>query len=300
MMDRLWITIAMFVGIGVFGAGAGFYAGAERALEAEERFREEAKALDERASALESIVLQLASETEFISDTVAKTEEERDAAAQTLSEELERLAQNIEKQEENLSTLSAETDIAGVIKSWSPFVYALECSFEGGGEETTENKGSATLVMTSSGVKLITNKHVIEEDDVTLEECELTRSDNGESYTVPGEAFVEGDEDVATALVPGALLGMATSRICSVDPEIGDTVVVLGYPGIGAKESITATEGIISGFDEVHYTTSAKIERGNSGGAAIHVEKNCFLGLPTLVVAGRIESLARILPIRSF
>jgi hypothetical protein len=74
----------------------------------------------------------------------------------------------------------------------------------------------------------------------------------------------------------------------------------LGYPSIGAKESITATEGILSGFDEEYYTTSAKIEQGNSGGAAIHVKNDCFLGLPTLVLAGRIESLARILPITVF
>ena len=56
------------------------------------------------------------------------------------------------------------------------------------------------------------------------------------------------------------------------------------------------TEGIISGFDEVFYTTSAKIEKGNSGGAAVSAERDCFLGMPTLVFAGKIESIARILP----
>jgi hypothetical protein len=69
----------------------------------------------------------------------------------------------------------------------------------------------------------------------------------------------------------------------------------LGYPSVGAREGITATDGIISGFDKPYYITSAKIERGNSGGAAIHVKNNCLLGLPTLVVAGQVESLARIL-----
>ena len=82
---------------------------------------------------------------------------------------------------------------------------------------------------------------------------------------------------------------------CAENPQIGDEVVILGYPGVGSKDSVTATEGIISGFDGDFYITSAKIERGNSGGAAVHVEDNCLLGIPTLTIAGRVESLARIL-----
>ena len=75
----------------------------------------------------------------------------------------------------------------------------------------------------------------------------------------------------------------------------GEAVVVLGYPGIGSDTDITATEGIISGYEDTYYVTSANIDHGNSGGAAILLKDNCFLGIPTYVESGELESLGRIL-----
>lgn len=93
---------------------------------------------------------------------------------------------------------------------------------------------------------------------------------------------------------------------CVSDSGIGDPLVILGYPSYGSgagtfaslfsKLEITATEGIVSGQDAGYYTTSAKIEHGNSGGLAIDTNNNCYLGIPTAAVAGEIESLGRILP----
>ena len=54
---------------------------------------------------------------------------------------------------------------------------------------------------------------------------------------------------------------------CAETPRIGEDVVILGYPSIGSSESITATDGIISGLEEFYFITSAKVEHGNSGGA---------------------------------
>jgi len=63
---------------------------------------------------------------------------------------------------------------------------------------------------------------------------------------------------------------------------------------IFTTKSITATEGIISGFAADYYVTSAKIDHGNSGGAAIEVQRDCYLGIPTYTQTD-IESLARVL-----
>ena len=75
--------------------------------------------------------------------------------------------------------------------------------------------------------------------------------------------------------------------------------VFRGIENISRKKAtrtdVTATEGIISGFDGDYYITSAKVEHGNSGGAAILVKESCELGIPTFVQTGSIESLARIL-----
>jgi len=85
---------------------------------------------------------------------------------------------------------------------------------------------------------------------------------------------------------------------CNYKAPQGENIVILGYPGIGATNDITTTEGIISGYDGDYYITSAKIEHGNSGGIAVSVQNNCALGIPTFVEVGSVESLGRILDMR--
>ena len=77
--------------------------------------------------------------------------------------------------------------------------------------------------------------------------------------------------------------------------KVGEEIVVLGYPTIGG-EYLTATEGIISGFDWTYYlTTSAKVEEGSSGGGAFLKSTGCLAGMPTFVRLGRIEAFARLI-----
>ena len=84
------------------------------------------------------------------------------------------------------------------------------------------------------------------------------------------------------------------------ETQIGEKVFVFGYPSVGG-DSLTVTDGIVAGVENDgstrYYKTSAKIEHGNSGGAAI-LENACFLGIPTLAIRGSIESLAYILPLQ--
>jgi len=84
------------------------------------------------------------------------------------------------------------------------------------------------------------------------------------------------------------------SNFCP-EAKIGDQVIILGYPTIGSKTGITVTEGIVSGEETSYWVTSAKIDKGNSGGAAILVKDNCYLGIPSSSVVGIMESLGRIL-----
>jgi S1-C subfamily serine protease len=63
------------------------------------------------------------------------------------------------------------------------------------------------------------------------------------------------------------------------------------------KYFLTATDGIISGYAGDYYITSAKIERGNSGGPAILIKGKCLLGIPTFVTVGSLEALGRVLDI---
>jgi len=92
--------------------------------------------------------------------------------------------------------------------------------------------------------------------------------------------------------------GVSVMPACKFnDVKIGDKIMIVGYPAFGGS-SLTATEGIISGFEETQYgsiyKTSAKIDSGNSGGTAIDNTKKCFLGMPTWATQGTFEGLGYI------
>jgi S1-C subfamily serine protease len=74
--------------------------------------------------------------------------------------------------------------------------------------------------------------------------------------------------------------------------ELGDTLDVIGYPGIGG-ETVTFTEGTVSGFvtvpglgDRSWLKTDATLAGGNSGGLAAD-ENGRIVGIPTIVGTGQ-------------
>lgn len=67
-------------------------------------------------------------------------------------------------------------------------------------------------------------------------------------------------------------------------PAIGDAIFMLGYPDVGG-ESLTLTEGVISGFSGEHgewIKVSANTAHGNSGGIAIGARSGCSYGIPSV------------------
>lgn len=184
---------------------------------------------------------------------------------------------------------------------------------------------ATNLTTGGKNVTVITNAHVLSGHNgfSTPDFCNVYLPDGGE-YTMTGESgriqyfdlgsdseivfvndvpYILRDVDVGILVIPNPT--EKTKKIaseafqCKERPRIGDDVVVLGYPSIGSQQSITATEGIISGTEGNFFVTSAKVERGNSGGAAISQKDNCYFGIPTFTISGRIESLARILDIKA-
>ena len=199
--------------------------------------------------------------------------------------------------------VSSEDRLSSIISEWQPRIGLVQCAFMDGNGDTYISIGSSLLLglVDGDGYIFQTNKHVIS-------------GDNGDyrlvcSVKIPGDREVAIDEtrsasngtDMSILVVqsPSVMISKYSSwimtRACKSDPAIGDPVVVLGYPGIGSQEGITATEGIISGTEGWYFITSAKIDHGNSGGVAIDVKRDCYLGLPTYVESGQLESLGRIL-----
>lgn len=277
---------------------------------------------------VETRILGLTSELEYTKAQVIETQEllslvaegNQDLRVQLKAEEfkreetteaLEEIAQERQELASQLIDLETEltnqretltpVDVTKVVREWSNRVARVECSFTLSGGRRARSVGSAVATLKDGKIEFVTNEHVITgQTDLVPKSCTMRFPGLGNEVEIEGtSAVLEPDRDLARLSTnKSSIAGVTTPlRECSQDPSIGDELIILGYPSVGSPESVTATEGIISGFDNGLYVTSAKIERGNSGGAAIHIKNNCFLGIPTLVVVGEIESLARILPL---
>lgn len=197
-----------------------------------------------------------------------------------------------------------------IISDWINSIAYIECAFyyKGEKEPFTYQRGSGTLFNEEA---LFTNKHVIlRNGQYTPNECMVYFPNAELSFeaTLDDIYFSNGDEDFARIIPPESFntkdVTPTNIRFCLAQAPLGSEVIILGFPSIGALGSVTVTDGIISGYEDGHYITSAKIDHGNSGGAAILVEgsnaSSCYLGVPTFVNIGEIESLGRIFDIRNF
>jgi hypothetical protein len=239
------------------------------------------------------------------------------AANQTVAEELKaEAAKRLVAEEENKAAQSKLSQLeqtiekntlpktSAIISQWRPRIAAVYCEWPTKNNTQPTKSGTAVLLSDSTRIipSAITSKHLLQYDSALPEKCSLDFPDQTGDIDISPINFTLATSkyDWARIAVPTpppyvTILANTPALRCSNPPAIGDSVVILGYPKIGTKADITATEGIISGTDGNYYITSAKVERGNSGGAAILVKDNCYLGIPTFVDAGEIESLARIL-----
>ncbi len=240
--------------------------------------------------------------------------------AQETAEETKRRIEIVERKEKE-QLLNQST---ALIKKWASSIVKLTCS----AGQDAYSQGSGTLFYNAEDgtYTVFTNYHVVAPDDKSMPFCVVTIYPNSPLLTGAlaymsdtGSFKYFGSLDmIAFNIIPiGKLMGLEMSdqsfpdslsylysfaidgksmKLCGV-PRIGEKVFILGYPAIGG-DSLTVTDGIIAGIENTdvkYYKTSAKIEHGNSGGAAI-LERGCLLGIPTLSILGEIESLAYILP----
>jgi len=197
--------------------------------------------------------------------------------------------------------------LSDMVKKWRPIVAYVECDFRdtNTNELYAQGSGSGVVIDFDGQITIITNRHVIaDENNFQPFICRVRLPNDNNTFI--GQKFMGGgsldigfidinnpDEYVKNL----TLISNSPLRFCKQKPSVGESILILGYPSIGSQTDITATEGIISGFDGNYFITSAKIEHGNSGGVAISLKSDCYLGIPSGVVAGELESLGRILDI---
>lgn len=211
-------------------------------------------------------------------------------------------------------------DYSTIVAEWQNRVAMVTCYWGSSNEQSLTSVGGSALLTTIAnyGFVAVTNKHVVTDSyGRTADSCMLLLAGFGDISSMAtnslkflyGDPFLVDQNGRDTAYIKLDHLGFVrdknglfaaaakvTLNLCSVSRvRIGDELVVLGYPTIGSQNGITATKGIISGIENDYYVTDAKIDRGNSGGAAILIKDNCYIGIPTWASAGSIESLGRIL-----
>ena len=256
-----------------------------------------------------------------------ESQQQKDSEVEKLKQEVEALKKQkpeVIKQTiiKEAPTIKAGTDNTSIIKEWRPRVAFIDCKVVFEGNNMGEQSGSGYILGsdTQNGdVIILTNNHVI---DVAIhnlygEPMNITATPTSCNIKVPGDSqFVtvykenspfsgskEEDFGLITIKNPTSYMKTIIQNLwdgnCKNKAELGEKILILGYPGIGDQNDVTVTDGIISGYDGHYYITSAKIEHGNSGGIAVSLKNNCYLGIPTFVVTGELESLARILNINT-
>ena len=250
---------------------------------------------DRQTGLLEDMANQLSIELEGLrSETTDQIEQARASVVAT-KKELETAIEN-----------GKETSLTEVVNNWRGRIAFVQCQFNFLGARLTQ-RGAATFFVHSGDPVLVTNRHVVEGFSGEFEKCHYRFPLDDDNIQFPENVIAFGDSedieepDYATILLTSPnsyvqnLMRNSKKQICTQTPQIGDEVIVMGFPTIGSNRDVTATEGIIAAIEEDHYVTSAKVDSGNSGGAAIHVKNQCYLGIPTFTSLGQAESLARIL-----
>lgn len=242
--------------------------------------------------------------------TLQDTNENLDTLNQKYNEESsQRIAQEkvakqiIARLENKVNNASASqtSNLASIISQWSGIIGKIECDFVQN-RKAWVSEGSGTALGLNGQTVVLSNRHVLVPENITPSICKAKLPSSSSIYSGDDIRVSPAGADWAVLYIsnPDFQVKSITAiypAMCRNKPSVGDGVVILGYPTVGSKTGITATEGIIAGYDGDFFITSAKVEHGNSGGAAILLKDNCLLGIPTFAETGTVESLARILDI---
>lgn len=255
-------------------------------------------------------------EEKRLNQEAVKAQQEQEKQTQDLiaaqQKELEKSKQEIDAIKKTIAvenkkgSVGSANSITSIITEWRPKIAHVVCEWDYSDGSKTVAAGSGTA-MIEENVYVVTNKHVLtDEQGYPASSCIISLPGHAQEYFSKSSSIllarnsvdmgtigiVNPDEYIKSIAVVG---NKYNSKWCQEKSQLGEGIVILGYPGIGSQNDITATEGIISGYDGDYYITSAKIEHGNSGGIALSVTKDCYIGIPSYAITGSVESLSRIL-----
>ncbi len=247
---------------------------------------------------------------------------EKDASLQRMQAMEDLLERTLVRIGETKTTTTNSTGVYGsLLKDFAPAVVKVYCLSDSYSDHV--QKGSGILFRAASHNPKLplyyvqTSLHVVNTTDGSLSQCRIALypdpSDSETYLLFKSKGHKSFADDIDMAIIepePATTHSQAGSRndlitharqetespLCD-SVSIGDSLAILGYPGIGG-ETLSVTEGIVSGYEldgrSRYIKTSAKTDRGNSGGIAIQIS-GCIVGIPTFSRRGRVESMGRIL-----
>jgi S1-C subfamily serine protease len=178
---------------------------------------------------------------------------------------------------------------------------------DSGGQLVEAWGGSGTLI--SEDGLILTNDHVISDPYVVVDALVVAVTMQQDQPPVPmfyadvlqadyylDLAVIKIRSDLQGNPVDLNALGLTPVRFGNSDDlQLGDPLVIIGYPGIGGQ-TITLTRGEVSGFtaespygNRAFIKTSATIAGGNSGGLAA-TPQGLIVGVPTQLGSGDVEA----------
>lgn len=208
---------------------------------------------------------------------------------------------NPEGWEPGTSPLTTPTAVNAI--PWATVVQ-IEATVNINGEEVVGWTGSGTII--SSDGLILTNAHVVLSDrfyQVKNLIVSLTVAEDAPPVPTYYASIVQADEALDIAIIKPYqdllgnsinynLLNLPFVPLGNSDKlSLGESINILGYPGIGG-DTITLTRGEVSGFtaeaaygNRAFIKTSGTIAGGNSGGLAVN-DKGELIGVPTAVGSG--------------
>ena len=209
---------------------------------------------------------------------------------------------------EFLTTLIAQDNSAPISSETVPYMSVVQIIVEGEIEGNWEQWTGSGTIISPDGL-ILTNAHVALGDrfypaDKLIIALTVAQDKQPQQMFIAEVVQADPNLDVAVLQITHDLSGAPFDKNKFSLPHVsignsdslnlGDTISILGYPGIGG-ETITLTRGEVSGFtseepygDRAYIKTSATIAGGNSGGLAID-SNNRLIGIPTEVGSGGLE-----------
>lgn len=292
-IKRKWLILILVLFVGVTSVSGAGYFGVKQYQKYQTEVTEKEKVAEEAQEQKDLIVEKLKQEVEILKNQKPRT--------QTIIKDVPALAPEVPTQ-----TPLTGISLQAVIKQWEPMVAYIECKFSNP-NAIYKAQGGSGIFYTTGGISIMTNRHVmLDSGGYGPDSCSIQfpNYNNNHITTIyndgTGKQFITpyNGADAGFIVIDNPdnyIASMRDGKYCKTVPNLGDQVIMLGFPAIGSPTGITVTQGIISGYDGDYFITDAKIDHGNSGGVAINLDGNCYLGLPTWAAAGEVESLARIL-----